>query len=95
MKGIREILTSEGEKKSKNIGERHLIVGEIDKKLKETSYKRISLPLLGKLLSVYKGENDLRDLHRKCIDSKNYAAMFWWHFPKKPKMFGSLKVKGG
>ena len=83
MKGIDEIIKKKQEEKtSKNIGERHLIVGDIAKKLNETSYKKLSMSLLGKLLSRFP-TSKLYSLHKECIDGKNYAALFWWNVKKK------------
>ena len=96
MQGIGDILGEKreiGTQKSKNIGERHIIFGEISEKLKATSYKKISAALLGKLLSVYKTE-DLYVLHSNCKDAKNYAALFWYHVrPNTSKTIKPIKEK--
>jgi len=85
IKKVGEIIGSKStvSPKAKNIGERHIIFGEIAEKLKETSYKKISLPLLGKLLSIYETPF-LYDLHSRCKQAKNYAALFWYHVKPKP-----------
>jgi hypothetical protein len=82
MKSIRDIGNSreQNSPKPKNIGERHVIVGEIHENLK-TSFKKLSLVQLGNMLSIYRTEQ-LYPLHSVCKQAKNYAAMFWWHFKK-------------
>lgn len=65
----------------KNIGERHIIFGEIADKLNIHSYKKITKPFLGKLLSIY-STPQLYDLHSACKQANNYAALFW-HFVHK------------
>ena len=64
--------------KKTNLGERHLILGEIAKKFNENSYKKLANATIATFLSPYDTQQ-LYAFHRKCTDSKNYAAMFWWH----------------
>lgn len=82
MKRIGEILETATTPKSKYIGKRHLIVGEIAEKLAETSFKKVSIKALGKILSKYKTEEELYELHSNCKQARNYSALFW-HIVKK------------
>ncbi len=68
--------------KTKNVGERHEIVGLIFNKLKATSFKKIRIEWLGKILSKFKTP-DLYAFHKECMGANNYAALFWTLIKKK------------
>ena len=67
---------NEAKKISRNIGERHEIIGLIFNKLELTSFKKIRIEWLGKILAKIKTP-DLYAFHKECLEGKNYAAIFW------------------
>jgi len=41
-------------------------------------YKKLTIQRIAHLLSLYK-TSDLYILEKKCLDSKNYSATWWWY----------------